>query len=148
MYFEDYEVGQTYETPEISFTKEEIIEFGHKYDPRPIHIDEEAAKKSMFKGLIASGFQTMIGTWAQWVKMGIDMDGLICGMQIDKNVWHKPVYPGDVLKGRLTILEKIDRPGKDTGMVKNTHQIVNQKGEIVMDMFTTGLIKKKDYEVR
>lgn len=145
MYFEDYEVGQTYEVPPISFTKEEIIEFGNKYDPRPIHVDEKAAKESQFGGIIASGFQTMIATWAQWVKMGVDMDGLIAGMSIDKNVWYKPVYVGDVLTGRITILEKIDREGKDTGMVKNTLQVVNQDGVVVLDLFTTALIKKTTY---
>ena len=59
IYFEDISVGDKTTSKSISVTKEEIIEFARKYDPQPFHIDEEAAKKSIYGGLIASGWQFM-----------------------------------------------------------------------------------------
>ena len=67
MYFEDYEVGMVFdeEIEPISFTEEEIIEYGKKYDPRPIHIDREAAGKSRFGKIIAPGSFANMAFWGQ-----------------------------------------------------------------------------------
>ncbi|HET8726312.1 MAG TPA: MaoC/PaaZ C-terminal domain-containing protein, partial [Alphaproteobacteria bacterium] len=59
LYFEDFTVGRTFTTPGATLTEAEIIHFALTYDPQPFHIDVEAAKRSAYGGLIASGFQTL-----------------------------------------------------------------------------------------
>lgn len=144
MYFEDYTIGQSFDIPEISLSKEKIISFAKEYDPRYFHTDENLAKETRFGGIIASGLQTIVSCWAAWVKMGIDADGMICGMELTNNRWIKPVYPGDILRGRLTITAKNLRADKKTGSVSNRLGVKNQKGELVLTLETTALIKCKN----
>lgn len=141
MYFEDYKIGQSFDLAEFSLSKEEIISFAQKYDPRYFHTDEEDAKKSRFGGIIASGLQTIISAWAVWVKTGIDADGMICGMELTNNRWLKPVYPGDVLRGRLTIIAKKLCSDKKSGIVANKLEVSNQNSEVVLTLETKSLIK-------
>lgn len=143
LFFEDYSLGQSFEVPSISFSEQDIIDFGHAYDPRDIHIDVKTAKNSRFKGLIASGFQTMTATWAQWVKTGIDHDGVVCGMSIDKNIWHLPVYAGDVLTPVIYVEQMTDRPGKATGSIQFKMLVHNQNEDLVLTFLATVLVAKR-----
>lgn len=144
MYYEDYEVGMTFDVPSISFSEEEIIAFAEQYDPRFFHLDVEESKKTRFNGLIASGFQTMIGTWSQWVKTGIDSEGLICGMSIDKNIWFKPVYADDLLTSKITVISKSAREGAKTGTVSKRLEVKNQDNNLVLEFEATVLVKCKE----
>ena len=95
MYFEDYEVGMVFdkEIEPIKFSEEELIYFGKKYDPRDIHTDKDKAKASRFGQIISPGSYSNIAFWGQWVKTGIDKDGLIAGLGVEYAKWLKPVFP-------------------------------------------------------
>lgn len=105
-YYEDFEIGDTFEFGTHTLTREEIVEFAEQYDPQPFHIDERAAQDSVFGGLIASGWHTAA------VCMKLFVDGLIQdiasggGRGVDDLRWHKPVHPGDELSIQTKLIEK------------------------------------------
>ena len=74
MYFDDLPVGFTHETGSQSLSEEEIIAFARQYDPQPFHIDREAAAESIYGGIIASGFQTLIVAFDLVLNSGVWRD--------------------------------------------------------------------------
>lgn len=144
-FYEDYYVGQKFKFKAAEFTKENIMEFAHKHDPLPIHIDENyATNHTIFKGLIASGFQTIVNCWGEFVKLGYGDKNVVAGMGMDGIKWFKPVYAGDELGCTLTIVEKMEMPKKQSGIVKTHLEAINQKGELTMEMYATQMVKKKE----
>jgi acyl dehydratase len=134
-HYEDIVVGAPYEYGGYHVTKDEIFAFAHAYDPQPHHIDEEAAKLSLVKGLCASGWHSC----AMFMRMFYD--GLLAdsasmgGPAIDEVRWKKPVRPGDVLKARSTCVEKrLMRSRPNVGICKMQHEVFNQDDELVMTM--------------
>lgn len=144
MYFEEYEIEKKFELPPVQLTEEEIIDFARQYDPRPFHLDPEAAKESRFGALISSGFQTLIVCWAQWVRLGLDADGMVAGMSIDRLRWLKPVYAQDLLYGTVTITGKKAFSDGKHGAVHYRLEVRNQGKEEVMEAELTGMIARKE----
>ena len=104
-YFEDFEVGLTFESEPSFISKEEIIDFASKYDPQSFHLDEKAANNGPFGQLTSSGFMTLGKSFTQIFEMGV-YDGTSMGAWgIDELRWTKPVYPGDYLKTKIEVLE-------------------------------------------
>lgn len=132
LFFEDYEVGQKFVCPQIEFTKENIIDFAKKHDPRDFHISEEAAEETMFNGLISSGFHTLADTWRSWVDMGLENEATICGVGLDKVLWHEPVRPGDKTITELEVIDKKQREGKNDGIITFAVKANNQDDKKVI----------------
>ncbi len=132
-YFEDFSPGETIELRSVAVTEAEIIEFARRYDPQSFHVDPERAKDSPYGGLIASGWHTV----ALCMRLMVDsVFGDAAGMGspgVDELRWLKPVRPGDVLTGRLIVLESIPSRSKpDRGIVKFRAELDNQHGETVL----------------
>lgn len=134
-FFEDVEVGETTRFGRYEVTREEIIEYARQFDPQPFHLDEEAARASMFGGLIASGWHT----GAMFIRMVCD--GMVPtaatsgSMGFDDLRWLKPVRPGDVLSVESVVREKVEsRSRPDRGTVKIESRVSNQRGEVVMSL--------------
>jgi acyl dehydratase len=138
LHFEDFEPGQVYELGTRLVTEREIVAFGREWDPQPFHVDPEAAKESVFGGLIASGWQT----GAMWMRMYVDtmLGSAARGSPgIEELRWLAPVRPDDALSGRLTVLEatpSATRP--DRGTIRIRGEMVNQDGVVVMSMTSRG----------
>ncbi len=136
--FEDFAAGQVYELGSRTVTEEEIVDFARQWDPQPFHVDPEAAKESVFGGLIASGWQT----GAIWMRLYVDaMLGAAAhgSPGIEELRWLAPVRPGDTLSGRLTILEATPSATKpDRGTIRIRGEMVNQDGVTVMAMTSRG----------
>lgn len=143
MYLEDYYVGQVFEINPIKFTKEDIIEFAKKYDPRPFHLTDEGASNTRFGKIFASGFMTLTVCWSEWVKSGIDSKGVIAGMGLDDVRWWKPVFADDVLTSTITIAQITPRKLKPDGIVQFDMLTKNQNGEKVFSLTAKALISKK-----
>lgn len=133
--FEDLKEGDRHSFGPRVLTRDEIINFGREWDPQPFHIDEAAAARSPFGGLIASGWQTAA------VTMRLVVDGLLADSTsmgspgLDELKWLKPVRPGDALSVETTLSEITPSRSKpDRGSVKVSYQCTNQKGEVVMTM--------------
>ena len=143
-YFEDFNPGDVFELGEVVMTEAEVLEFARRYDPQPFHIDPEAAARSMFGGLIASGWHTASSY------MGLLVRGLLHDVAslgaggLDELRWLKPVRPGDVLRARLTILSKKDSERHpERGMLVNLGEMFNQKGERVFFVRWPALIGRR-----
>ena len=137
--FEDFEPGQVYELGSKVVSEDEIVAFARQFDPQPFHLDTEAAKDSVFGGLIASGWHT----GAMWMRLYVDslLDGSAAmgSPGIEELRWLAPVRPGDTLTGRLTVLEttpSATRP--DRGTVRIRGEMLNQDGVTVMAMTSRG----------
>lgn len=146
MYFEDYEVGMVFdkEIESIKFSEEELIYFGKKYDPRDIHTDKDKAKASRFGQIISPGSYSNMAFWGQWVKTGIDKDGIIAGLGVEYAKWLKPVFPGIFYDIKVEIVDKkIRKEGKD-GSVSFLMTVFDQEGEKVSEYCASGLVAFKN----
>ena len=139
VFFEDFETGQVVELGSRTVTEDEIVAFARQFDPQPFHVDPDAAKESVFGGLIASGWHT----GALWMRLYVDaMLGSTAARGspgIEELRWLAPVRPGDTLTGRLTVLDVSPsgtRP--DRGTVRIRGEMVNQDGVTVMAMTSRG----------
>src|SRR5687767_10424109 len=132
-YFEDFTPGQTIELGRHTITKDEIVAFARQFDPQVFHLDEEAAKQTIFGGLIASGWHTG-SLMMRLLYEGVVKDTLSLGSPgVDELRWLKPVRPGDTLSARLTVTECVPSQSKlDRGIVKSTIELRNQHGEVVV----------------
>ncbi|MFN3853797.1 MAG: MaoC family dehydratase [Phreatobacter sp.] len=132
--FEDFVPGEIVTFGAYEVTKEEIIAFASQFDPQPFHLDEEAGKASMLGGLAASGWHSCS------IMMRMMFDGFMNGSTslgspgIDEVRWLKPVFPGDILSVRREVLEARPSASKpDRGIVRFRFELMNQKGEVVME---------------
>jgi acyl dehydratase len=132
-YFEDFPEGYTVELGTFTLTSEEIIAFARQYDPQPIHTDPEAARVSIYGGLIASGWHTAVSYMRLLVDTVIGESASMGSPGVDNLRWLKPVRPGETLRGRFSVLES--RPSNsrpDWGIVRSRGEVVNQDEEVVM----------------
>lgn len=143
-YFEDFQVGQTFETGTAAVTQDEIVSFGGKYAPLPYHTDPEAAKDSMYGGVIAAGYQTAAITFGLFVETGVFR---ACGLGspgVEKLRWLKPVRPGDALRVMAEITEVSparEEGGRDAIRIK--YETINQKGETVMTVTSLHFVRRR-----
>jgi acyl dehydratase len=137
-YFEDFEPGQVFELGCRTVTQDEIVDFARQWDPQPFHLDPEAAKDSVFGGLIASGWHT----GAMWMRLYVDSmlgPSSMGSPGIEELRWLAPVRPGDTLHGRLTVLETAPSQRRvDRGTVRIRGEMVNGDGVVVMRMTSRG----------
>lgn len=136
--------GETLDLGSIAFTERAIIEFAREFDPQPMHTDPEAARGSIYGGLIASGWQTA----TSYMRMLVDSvmrDSLSLGSPGLENLrWLKPVRPGDTLRGRFTVLEtKLSRSRPDRGIVRSHGEMLNQENEVVMDLHAVNFFGRR-----
>lgn len=143
-YLEDFSEGQVFELGEETIREQEIIDFARRFDAQPFHVDAEAAKSSIYGGLIASGWHT--GS----LFMGMLVRGLLHEVAslgaggLDELRWLKPVRPGDTLRGRLTVLGK--RPSskhRDRGLLTCLGELFNQHGERVLMIRWSAMIARR-----
>ena len=137
-YAEDYRPGDVFDLGHYDMTREEILEFARRWDPQPFHVDPEAAKETVFGGLIASGWHT----GALWMRMYVDN---VLGTAsrgspgIEELRWLAPVRPGDTLTGTLKVLDKAPSERDPTrGTVRIQAEMTNGDGVVVMRMTSRG----------
>jgi acyl dehydratase len=138
-YFEDFVVGETMESAPHTLSESEIIAYAREFDPQPFHVDPAAAAKTIFGGLIASGWHTA----ALMMRLQVDAfqkDTAALGSPgFDDLRWLKPVRPGDSIRVRIACAEKTpSRSRPDTGSVRLATAIVNQHGDVVMTIMQIG----------
>jgi acyl dehydratase len=134
LYLEDLEPGRRFHAGEISFTAEDIIRFARDNDPQFFHLDPEAAKSSMFGGLVASGWQTAALSMRLLIERGAPFAGGIIGAGCEI-AWPRPVRPGDALRIECEILKATpsrSRPERGIALIKLV--TYNQKDEPVLVM--------------
>jgi acyl dehydratase len=143
-YWEDFAVGQVRDLGTISPTREEIITFASQFDPQPFHLDDEAAKASVFGGLCASGWHTCSMAMRLMVTNFLQESSSLGSPGLENIQWRKPVFPGDVLRLQSTVLEvKPMSKRADVGMTRNHWEMFNQHGEKVLNMEGWGMFRRR-----
>jgi acyl dehydratase len=142
-YYEDLSVGDRHEFGSYTVKKEEIVSFAEQYDPQSFHIDEEAAERSMFGGLIASGWHTAAMTMRMVVDNSVRDSGATGAIGVDELRWKQPVRPGDTLSVQTEVLEK-EPWNDDLGLVHSGTTVYNQDDTEVMSMVGLTLYEMRE----
>ena len=145
-YAQDFTKGQIFKLGKKTITKDEIIEFAKKYDPFPFHLDEEKASKTMFGGIISSGWQTALVWLSMMHEKFLTYETIMGSPGHDSMIWKNPVKPGDKLTGTLEILDsKISKSRPEIGFVKYKTELINQDSKQVFFTESTLIIKSKTH---
>jgi len=143
-HLEDFKEGQVFELGEDTILEQEILDFARRFDAQPFHVDREAAKASMYGGLIASGWHTASFFMGLLVR-GLLHDVASLGASgIDELRWLKPVRPGDTLRARLSVVGT--RPSTkhaDRGLLTCVGEMFNQHGERVLLIRWSAMIGRR-----
>jgi acyl dehydratase len=144
-YFEDFTVGQVFKpSGHVKVEKDEIIAFARKFDPQPFHLDEQAASKSIFGQLVASGWHTAAMTMSLVAHSEFRPAGGTIGLGFDGMRWPIPVLPGDELRIESEVIEM--RPSKsrpDRGLIKMRTRTLNQHGEVVQELIGNAMVPRR-----
>jgi len=132
-YWDDMKAGDVVELGSRTMEKERMLSFAGEFDPQPFHTDENAAKASIWGGLIASGWHTGSVLMRLFYEGFLKDTASLGSPGIDELRWLKPVRPGDTLSARLTVTEATPSRSKpDRGIIRSVMEMRNQHGEVVM----------------
>lgn len=144
LYFEDLAVGQRFRSDGHPIDDASIKTFAAAYDPQPFHLDEVAARETLFGGLAASGWQTAAVTMRLLVTGEMTLAGGLIGAGIEELRWPKPVRPGDVLAVESEILDlRESRSNPRIGLVRVRSLTTNQSGDIVQSMISSLVVQRR-----
>jgi acyl dehydratase len=142
-WFDDLKVGMRFKSGEATVSKEDIKRFAREFDPQPFHTDEEAAEKTAFKGLAASGWHTA----AIAMRLAVDVRPFgphpLLGAGVDELRWMKPVRPGDTLHLEGEVVELIPSRTKPQGIARIKWTAYNQNGEAVYTFIPIGIVPRR-----
>ena len=146
-YAEDFEVGEKFDLGRYHVTREEIVSFAQKYDPFPFHVDEESASKTVFEGIISSGWLTSL-VWLRLMhKNFLEYETVLGSPGHEEVKWPTPVRPDDQLEGTLEVLEqRVSSSRPDLGFVRYRATLTNQNDETVFDTTSTMIINPRPSE--
>lgn len=131
-YLEDFAPGQTFASGRLQVDRERIKSFAAEFDPQPFHLDDEAAKESIFGSLAASGWHTAAMTMRLLVESELKPAGGLVGAGFDELRWPRPVRPGDTLRLQIEVLEvRQSKSRPSQGVIKVKTTTVNQHDEPV-----------------
>lgn len=144
MYFEDLMLGRTYGSGSVDVTAEEIVTFATRYDPQAFHLDDAAARQTVFGGLVASGWLTAALTMRLMVTSEFRFGNGVVGLGVESMQWPRPVRPGDTLTARVEVAAMRTSASKpDFGVVKIRTTTLNQRAEVVQIMSSNVLVPRR-----
>jgi acyl dehydratase len=143
-YFDDFKPGARFETVPLLVSEALIVEFGRFYDPQPFHVDPQAAKETIYGGLIASGLQTIALAFKLFLESGTLATSSLGSPGLDEIRWKAPVRPGDTIRVVAEVLETRPSTSKpDRGIVRILYTTLNQRGETIMTMIGNQLLRRR-----
>ena len=143
-YFEDYPVGEVAEFGDYPVSEQEVVEFATRYDPQPFHIDAEAARGTIYGGLIASGWMTASCAMRMMVDHYISPLASMGSPGIDELRWLAPVRPGDTLHTEVEVVALRASSSKpDRGVVHLKFRGINQRGEAVLSYIGINMLLRR-----
>jgi acyl dehydratase len=143
LYLDDLQVGQRFTSGTHLVDEAQIIAFARQFDPQPFHLDDAAAKDTLFAGLAASGWHTAAVTMRLLVETGLPLAGGIIGAGGELS-WPRPTRPGDMLRVESEVLEIIpsrSRPDRGTATVQCL--TLNQRGEVVQKLIARLIVPRR-----
>jgi acyl dehydratase len=142
-YFDDLKAGDHFKSESLTVTQTQLIEFAHKFDPQMFHLSRKRAERTIFKGLVASGWHTAAMTMRLFVQTLNFAEGAI-GLGVDELRWPNVVRPRDVLTVETEIVDlrpSRSRPGY--GIIRLRNVTTNQRGEIVQTMLASAMVPRR-----
>ena len=144
-YWEDFPAGHVRDFGGMTVSREAVLSFAAQFDPQPFHLDEEAARGSLFGGLCASGWHTCAMTMRMMCDAYLLDSASLGSPGIDALRWLKPVFPGDTLRVRLTVHDARPMASKPhVGLVRSLWEVRNQREETVLTMEGWGMFRRRD----
>ena len=144
VFWEDLQPEQVLDLGSITPTREEIVAFAQQFDPQPFHLDEQAAKASVFGGLCASGWHTCSMAMRLMVTNFLQTAASLGSPGLENVKWLKPVFPNDTLRLQHRILEtRPMRSRPNVGLVRTQWEMFNQHGEQVLHMEGWGMFRRR-----
>ena len=144
-YWEDFAAGTVREFGGHTVTHDEIVEFATRYDPQPFHLDDAAGRASLFGGLCASGWHTCALTMRMMCDAYLNQTASLGSPGIENLRWTRPVFPGDTLRVRMTVLQARPMASKpDVGLALSRWEVFNQRDEPVLTMEGWGMMRRRD----
>src|SRR6266496_3770919 len=142
-YFDDLKVGDLFKSEPLEVTEKQVIEFAHKFDPQMFHLNRKSAERTIFKGLVASGWHTAAMTMRLFVQTLNFAEGVI-GLGIEELRWPNTVRAGDVLRVETEIVHlRPSRSKPHYGIIKARSVTTNQRGEIVQTMLGAAMVPRR-----
>src|SRR5438067_13517087 len=142
-YFDDMKKGDRFKSEPLNVTEKQVIEFAHKFDPQMFHLNRNRAERTIFKGLIASGWHTAAISMRLFVQTLNFAEGAI-GLGVDELRWPNAVRPGDVLTVDTEILElRLSRSRPGHGIIRLRNVTANQRGEVVQTMLASAMVPRR-----
>ena len=143
-YWEDFKPGDTFPMGERAIDRDEVMAFARQFDSQPFHIDEAAAERSIYGGLIASGWHTVAMVMRMMCDSYLNQSASLGSPGVDNVRWLKPVRPGDTIRAQRTVLEsRASQSRPEMGLVKTRWEVFNQDGELVMTMEGYGMFQRR-----
>ena len=141
-YLDDLKPGDRFVSGGLTLNEAEIIDFAFRYDPQPFHLDANAAAESPYGGLIASGWHTGSIMMRLLVENYLSPVSSLGSPGLDELRWHRPVFPGDVLRVETELTSKKQSQSRpEMGSFQSVVRVFNQDGVMVMSMKSIGLIR-------
>lgn len=141
MFFEDITVGMKNDLEPVEVKENEMLAFAEKYDNSPLHIDKEYAKTTKFGSILAPGLLTFALVWSKYLEKDYFGEELLAGKST-KMEWYAPVFAGDVLYGKVEVIDKIDRNPKN-GIVVIQINVYNKEDVLLLSSTTEAIVKKR-----
>ena len=143
VYLDDLQVGQKYVTGCYQIDEHQIKQFAAQFDPQPFHLDADAGSKSLFQGLVASGWHTAAVTMRLMVESGIPIAGGLIGAGADVS-WPRPTRPGSILHVESEVMEiKVSKSRPERGIVTVRNETKDQTGEVVQVMTAKMIVSRR-----
>ena len=142
-YFDDLKAGDRFKSEPLNVTEKQLIEFAHKFDPQMFHLSRKKAERTIFKGLVASGWHTAAMTMRLFVQTLNFAEGAI-GLGVDELRWPNVVRPDDVLTVETEIVDvRLSGSRPSFGIIRLRNVTTNQRGQIVQTMLASAMVPRR-----